>query len=81
MGKDRVISTSPSAPYEVVAVADGFLLHTRSAYAPAIGGAARLGDASPELALWDVAVLAAITCRSPGTTWIGAFSREVSRYG
>jgi hypothetical protein len=62
-------------------VGEGFLLHTRSAYAPAIGAAACLGDASPEMAPWEIEALAAITCRSPGTTWTGAFSREVSRCG
>lgn len=62
-------------------MADGFLLHTRSAYAQAMRAAARLGDASPERAPWEIEVLAAITCRSPGTTWTGAFSREVSRCG
>jgi shikimate kinase len=65
----------------VVAVADGVLLHSRSAYAQAMGAAARVDGASPELAPWEIEVLAAITCRSRGTTWTGAFSREVSRCG
>jgi segregation and condensation protein B len=68
-------------PYEVVAVADGFLLRTRPAYAPAIRAAADLGDASPDLAPWDVAVLAAIAYRQPITRdeLSRAFGREVSR--
>ena len=68
-------------PYEVVAVADGFVLRTRPAYAPAIRAAADLGDASPDLAPWDVAVLAAIAYRQPITRdeLSRAFGREVSR--
>jgi segregation and condensation protein B len=68
-------------PYEVVAVAEGFLLRTRPAYAPAIRAAADLGEAPPDLAPWDVAVLAAIAYRQPiaRDDLSRAFGREVSR--
>jgi segregation and condensation protein B len=68
-------------PYEVVAVGDGFLLRTRPAYAAAIRAAADLGEARPELARWDLAVLATIAYRQPITRddLSRAFGREVSR--
>jgi segregation and condensation protein B len=68
-------------PYEVVAVGEGFLLRTRPAYAGAIRAAADLGEARPELARWDLAVLAAIAYRQPITRddLSRAFGREVSR--
>lgn len=68
-------------PYDVVAVAEGFLLRTRPAYAPAIRAAADLGEASPELVPWDLAVLAAIAYRQPiaRDDLSRAFGREVSR--
>ena len=68
-------------PYEVVAVGEGFLLRTRPAYAAAIRAAADLGEARPELARWDLAVLAAIAYRQPITRddLSRAFGREVSR--
>jgi chromosome segregation and condensation protein ScpB len=54
---------------------------TRPAYAPAIRAAADLGEASPDLAPWDVAVLAAIAYRQPivRNDLSRAFGREVSR--
>jgi segregation and condensation protein B len=66
---------------EVVAAAEGFLLRTCSAYAPAIRAAADLGDASAELASWDVAVLATISYRQPiiRDKLSRTFGREVSR--
>jgi hypothetical protein len=66
---------------QVVAAAEGFLLCACSTYAPAIRAAADLGDASAELASWDVAVLAAISYRQPifRDKLSRTFDREVSR--
>ena len=54
-------------PFEVIRVADGWILRTRTAYAPAIRAAADVGDQMQDLNEFDVAVLAAIAYQQPIT--------------
>ncbi|EDQ03106.1 Segregation and condensation protein B (plasmid) [Sulfitobacter indolifex] len=53
--------------FEVVKVAGGWIMRTRSAYAPAIRAAAEVGDQLLDLNEFDVAVLAAIAYHQPIT--------------
>jgi segregation and condensation protein B len=68
-------------PYEVVQVGSGFMLRTRSAYAPAIRAAADVGGQTLNLSEYDLAVLAAIAFHQPisrdGLKDI--FGKEISR--
>ena len=67
--------------FEVAQVADGWMLRTRSAYAPAIRAAADVGDQDLDLHEFDVAVLAAIAYHQPITrdALKDIFGKEISR--
>jgi len=67
--------------FEVAQVAGGWMLRTRSAYAPAIKAAADLSDPMLELNPFDAAVLAAIAYFQPITRdGLGdIFGKEISR--
>ncbi|KZX95829.1 MULTISPECIES: SMC-Scp complex subunit ScpB [unclassified Sulfitobacter] len=67
--------------FEVARVADGWILRTRAAYAPAIRAAAEVGAQDLDLREFDVAVLAAIAYHQP-ITRAGLneiFAKEISR--
>ncbi|WP_116134530.1 SMC-Scp complex subunit ScpB [Tropicimonas sp. IMCC34043] len=68
-------------PYEVVAVADGWMFRTRPAYAAAIHAAAAGEGQGLDLSEFDAAVLAAIAWNQPITRAALAeiFGREVGR--
>jgi segregation and condensation protein B len=68
-------------PYEVARVADGWILHTRRAYAPAIRAAADTGGQGGELTEDEAAVLAAIAYHQPITRdgLKDIFGKEISR--
>lgn len=68
-------------PYEIVAVAEAFLLRTRPAYAGAIRAAADLGAERLALSEFEIAVLAAIAYNQPVTrnALNDIFGREISR--
>ena len=68
-------------PYEIVAVAEAFLLRTRPAYAGAIRAAADLGADRLALSEFETAVLAAIAYNQPVTRTAlnDIFGREISR--
>ena len=68
-------------PYEIARVTEGWLLRTRSAYAPAIRAAADLGEQELDLREFDVAVLAAIAYHQPVTRegLKDIFGKEISR--
>ena len=68
-------------PYEIVAVAEAFLLRTRPAYAGAIRAAADLGAERLALSEFETAVLAAIAYNQPVTRTAlnDIFGREISR--
>lgn len=78
---DDLASDLAERPYEVVAVASGWMLRTRSAYALAIRAAADVGEQDLDLPEFDVAVLAAIAYHQPiardGLKDI--FGKEISR--
>lgn len=67
--------------FEVAQVAGGWMLRTRSAYAPAIRAAADVGDQDLDLREFDVAVLAAIAYHQPITRdgLREIFGKEISR--
>ncbi|NKX40302.1 SMC-Scp complex subunit ScpB, partial [Rhodobacteraceae bacterium R_SAG2] len=67
--------------FEVAEVASGWMMRTRSAYAPAICAAADVGDQLLNLNEFDVAVLAAIAYHQPITRdgLKNIFGREISR--
>ena len=67
--------------FEVARVANGWILRTRAAYAPAIRAAADLGDQILDLTEVEVAVLAAIAYHQPITRdgLKEIFGREISR--
>jgi segregation and condensation protein B len=52
-------------PYEVVRVGGGWMLRTRTDYAPAIRAAADVGEQALNLSEFDIAVLAAIAVHQP----------------
>ena len=54
-------------PYELVAVADGWLMRTRTRFADAIRAAADVGDQHLDLDEFEVAVLASIAYHQPLT--------------
>lgn len=68
-------------PYEIVAVADDYLLRTRPAYGPAIRAAADLGSERLALNEFETAVLAAIAWHQPVTRagLARIFGREIGR--
>ena len=70
-----------SRSFEVAQVAGGWMLRTRSAYAPAIRAAADVGDQDLDLHEFDVAVLAAIAYHQPITrdALKDIFGKEISR--
>lgn len=67
--------------FEVAQVAGGWILRTRSAYAPAIRAAADVGEQDLDLREYDVAVLAAIAYHQPITRdgLKDIFGKEISR--
>ncbi|AQS50040.1 chromosome segregation protein ScpB (plasmid) [Thioclava nitratireducens] len=67
--------------FEVARVADGWMLRTRSSYAPAIRAAADVGDQLFDLSEFDIAVLAAIAYHQPITRdgLKDIFGKEISR--
>jgi chromosome segregation and condensation protein ScpB len=54
-------------PYELVPVAEGWMMRARPAYGAAIRVAADIGDQEPGLSEFEVAVLAVIACSQPVT--------------
>lgn len=67
--------------FEVVKVADGWMMRTKNAYAPAIRTAADIEEQLLDLNQFDVAVLAAIAYHQPITRdgLRGIFGKEISR--
>ena len=67
--------------FEVAKLAGGWMMRTRSAYAPAIRAAADLGEQLLDLNEFDVAVLAAIAYHQPITRdgLKDIFGKEISR--
>ncbi|WP_298491012.1 SMC-Scp complex subunit ScpB [uncultured Maritimibacter sp.] len=67
--------------FEVARVADGWMLRTRRAYAPAIRAAADIGDHVSDLSAFDIAVLAAIAYHQPITRegLKEIFGKDISR--
>ncbi|MAQ38129.1 MULTISPECIES: SMC-Scp complex subunit ScpB [Thioclava] len=67
--------------FELARVADGWMLRTRPAYAPAIRAAADVGDQLFDLSEFDIAVLAAIAYHQPITRdgLKDIFGKEISR--
>lgn len=68
-------------PYEVARVGAGWILRTRSAYAPAIRAAADVGGQALNLSEFDLAVLAAIAFHQPISRdrLKDIFGKEISR--
>ncbi|MDA3889707.1 MAG: SMC-Scp complex subunit ScpB [Allgaiera sp.] len=67
--------------FEVARVSDGWMLRTRTAYAPAIRAAADVGEQDMDLNEFDVAVLAAIAYHQPITRdgLKDIFGKDISR--
>lgn len=67
--------------FEVAQVAGGWIMRTRSVYAPAIRAAADVGDQLLDLSEFDVAVLAAIAYHQPITRdgLKDIFGKDISR--
>lgn len=67
--------------FEVAQVSGGWMMRTRSAYAPAIRAAADVGEQVLDLSEFDVAVLAAIAYHQPITRdgLKDVFGKEISR--
>ena len=67
--------------FEVAKVAGGWMMRTRSAYAPAIRAAADVGEQLLDLNEFDVAVLAAVAYHQPITRdgLKDIFGKEISR--
>ena len=78
---EDLIADLTDRPYAVVQVADGWILQTRPAYAPAIRAAANVGDQDLDLNEFDTAVLAAIAYHQPITRdgLKDIFGKEISR--
>ncbi|WP_243267872.1 SMC-Scp complex subunit ScpB [Sulfitobacter sp. DSM 110093] len=68
-------------PYELVAVADGWLMRTRTRFADAIRAAADVGDQHLNLDEFEVAVLASIAYHQPLTRdgLKDIFGKDISR--
>lgn len=64
---DDLIADVADRPYEVAAVAGGWMLRTRPAYAAVIRAAAVVGGQDLDLREFDVAVLAAVAYHQPIT--------------
>jgi len=67
--------------FEVARIADGWILRTRTAYAPVIRAAADVGDQDLDLGEFDTAVLAAIAYHQPITRdgLKDIFGKQISR--
>ncbi|GLT10692.1 SMC-Scp complex subunit ScpB [Sulfitobacter porphyrae] len=67
--------------FELAQVADGWVLRSRTAFAPAIRAAADLDDQLLDLSEFDIAVLAAIAYYQPATCDMlkDIFGKEISR--
>ncbi|MDA5558976.1 SMC-Scp complex subunit ScpB [Shimia sp. MMG029] len=67
--------------FEIAAISDGWILRTRTAYAPAIRAASQLGAHLVDLGEFEIAVLAAIAYRQPITRdgLKDIFGKEISR--
>ncbi len=78
---DDLAAELEARAFEVAKVADGWMLRTRPAYAPAIRAAADAGGQALDLREFDVAVLAAIAYEQPVTRdgLKEIFGREISR--
>ena len=78
---DNLMSDLEGRSFEVVKVAGGWMLRTRSAYAAAIRTAADVGSQNLDLREYDVAVLAAIAYHQPITRdgLKDIFGKEISR--
>ena len=78
---DDLISDVTDRPYEVAAVAGGWMLRTRPAYAAVIRAAADVGGQDLDLREFDVAVLAAVAYNQPITRdgLKDIFGKEISR--
>ena len=68
-------------PYEIICVANAWMMRTRTAYAPIIRTAANVSNQALDLNEFDVAVLAAIAYHQPVTRdgLKGIFGKEISR--
>jgi len=68
-------------PYELVAVADGWMMRTRPQFADAIRAAADVGNQGLDLTDFEIAVLAAIAYHQPLTRdgLKDIFGKEISR--
>jgi len=68
-------------PYEVVQVAEGWVLRTRAAYGPIVRAAGDVGGQGLDLRAFDIAVLAAIAYHQPITRdgLKDIFGKEISR--
>ena len=78
---EDLIADIEGRSFELAKVAGGWLLRTRSAYAPAIRAAADVGERDLDLREYDVAVLAAIAYHQPVTRdgLEDIFGKEISR--
>jgi len=78
---DGVAADLEGRPYEVAKSGNGWVLRTRTAYAPAIRAAADIGDQMLDLSEYDIAVLAAIAYHQPVTRdgLKDIFGKEISR--
>ncbi|WP_147113282.1 SMC-Scp complex subunit ScpB [Tateyamaria sp. syn59] len=78
---DDLVADLEGRSFEVAKVAGGWMMRTRSAYAPAFKAAADLGNQDLDLREYDVAVLAAIACHQPITRdgLNDIFGKEISR--
>lgn len=78
---EDLIADIEGRSFELAKVTGGWLLRTRSAYAPAIRAAADVGEQDLDLREFDVAVLAAIAYHQPITRdgLKDIFGKEISR--
>ncbi|WP_299083204.1 SMC-Scp complex subunit ScpB [uncultured Ruegeria sp.] len=78
---DGLMADLEGRSFEVASVVGGWMLRTRSAYAPAIKAAADVDDQYLDLREFDVAVLAAIAYHQPITRdgLKDIFGKEISR--
>tara|TARA_R110002167_G_scaffold2300_5_gene11800 strand:+ start:13497 stop:14096 length:600 start_codon:yes stop_codon:yes gene_type:complete len=78
---EDLIADVAERPYEVVAVAGGWMLRTRATYAAVIRASADVGGQDLDLREFDVAVLAAVAYNQPITRdgLKDIFGKEISR--
>tara|TARA_Y100001001_G_scaffold128873_1_gene127883 strand:- start:1416 stop:2006 length:591 start_codon:yes stop_codon:yes gene_type:complete len=78
---EDLIADLDGRAFEIAKVAGGWMMRTRSAYAPAIRAAADVGEQLLDLNEFDVAVLAAIAFHQPITReeLKGIFGKDISR--